>query len=52
VQADETTLNVIQDGRETKSKSYLWLYQSGSHDNQRPVVLYDYPLCQNPPVSE
>jgi len=42
VQADETTLNVIQDGRETKSKSYLWLYQSGSHDNQRPVVLYDY----------
>ncbi|CAB5504675.1 Mobile element protein [Bathymodiolus azoricus thioautotrophic gill symbiont] len=43
VQADETTLNVIQDGRETKSKSYMWLYQSGSHDNQRPVVLYD---CQ------
>jgi len=23
LQADETTLNVIQDGRETKSKSYL-----------------------------
>ena len=42
VQADETTLNVIQDDRETKSKSYMWLYQSGGHDNQRPVVLYDY----------
>ncbi|TXK96310.1 IS66 family transposase, partial [Methylococcaceae bacterium CS4] len=25
LQADETTLNVIQDGRETKSKSYMWL---------------------------
>jgi hypothetical protein len=31
-----------EDDRETKSKSYMWLYQSGSQDNQRPVVLYDY----------
>jgi hypothetical protein len=28
LQADETTLNVIQDDRETKSKSYMWLYQT------------------------
>ena len=42
IQADETTLNVIQDGRETKSKSYMWLYQSGSQDVEYPIVLYDY----------
>lgn len=42
IQADETTLNVIHDGRETKSKSYMWLYQSGSHEAEHPVVLYDY----------
>jgi hypothetical protein len=42
IQADETTLNVIQDGRDTKSKSYMWLYQSGSHDVEHPIVLYDY----------
>jgi len=42
LQADETTLNVIQDGRETKSKSYMWLYQSGGHESEHPVVLYEY----------
>ena len=42
IQADETTLNVIQDGRDTKSKSYMWLYQSGGHEMACPIVLYDY----------
>ena len=42
IQADETTLNVIQDGRETKSKSYMWLYQSGSQAIECPIVLYEY----------
>ena len=42
LQADETTLNVVQDGRETKSKSYMWLYQSGGHESEHPIVLYDY----------
>jgi len=42
LQADETTLNVIHDGRETKSKSYMWLYQSGGHHTEQPIVLYDY----------
>ena len=42
LQADETTLNVIQDGRETKSKSYLWLYHSGGHESEHPIVLYEY----------
>jgi transposase len=42
IQADETTLNVIQDGRETSAKSYMWLYQSGGLENGKPIVLYDY----------
>ncbi len=42
VQADETTLTVVQDGRETGTKSYMWLYQSGEHRPQYPVVLYEY----------
>lgn len=42
LQADETTLNVIQDGRETKSKSYMWLYLSGGHESEHPIVLYEY----------
>jgi len=42
LQADETTVNVIQDGRETKSKSYMWLYHTGGHESARPIVLYNY----------
>jgi hypothetical protein len=42
LQADETTLNVIQDGRETQAKSYMWLYQSGGHEIACPIVLYEY----------
>jgi len=42
LQADETTLNVIQNGRDGKSKSYMWLYQSGGHEAEYPIVLYEY----------
>ncbi|TXL21503.1 IS66 family transposase, partial [Methylococcaceae bacterium HT5] len=42
LQADETTLNVIQERRETKSKSYMWLYHSGGHESEHPIVLYEY----------
>ncbi|XP_014680252.1 PREDICTED: uncharacterized protein y4jD-like [Priapulus caudatus] len=42
IQADETTLTVVQDGRENGTKSYMWLYQSGEHRPLYPVVLYDY----------
>jgi transposase len=35
-------LNVIQDGRETRAKSYMWLYQSGGHETLCPIVLYEY----------
>jgi transposase len=42
IQADETTLTVVKDGRENGTKSYMWLYQSGEHRPQYPVVLYEY----------
>jgi transposase len=42
LQADETPLNVIQDGRAAQTKSYMWLYQSGGHESAYPIVLYDY----------
>jgi len=42
IQADETTLRVINDGRENCPKSYMWLYQSGDYAPECPVVLYEY----------
>jgi len=39
--ADETTLQVLkEDGRKAQSKSYIWLYRSGSVGP--PIVLYEY----------
>ena len=41
IHADETTLKVINDnGTDSKSKKYMWLYMSET--NSRPVILYDY----------
>ncbi|MEG1257317.1 IS66 family transposase [Clostridium sp.] len=41
IQADETTLQVIENnGKESKSKKYMWLYKTGASKN--PIVLYDY----------
>jgi len=40
--ADETTLQVLNEpGKTPQSKSYIWLYRTGS-DANRPIVLYDY----------
>lgn len=42
--ADETVLEVIHEpGRETKGKSYMWLYRT-SNDTNRQVVIYDYQM--------
>lgn len=43
-QADETPVNVINDGREkgTKSNSYMWVHRSGEFYKDRPIVLYEY----------
>lgn len=41
IHADETTLKVINDnGKDSKSKKYMWLYMSETPSN--PVILYDY----------
>ncbi|SNV74934.1 transposase IS66 [Clostridium cochlearium] len=41
IHADETTLKVINDnGKDSKSKKYMWLYMSNT--KSKPVILYDY----------
>lgn len=41
IQADETTLKVIDDnGKDSKSKKYMWMYRSGGC--KAPIMLYDY----------
>lgn len=41
VQADETTLKVIDaNGKDSKSKKYMWLYKSAG--SKSPIILYDY----------
>ncbi len=41
IQADETTVTVIhEDGKEAKSKKYMWLYRTGA--SIKPVIIYDY----------
>jgi len=41
-QADETPVNVINDGRPAGSVSYMWVHRSGEFYKERPVVLYEY----------
>jgi len=39
--ADETTVQVLKEsGKPAKSKSYMWLYQTGRYET--PIVVYDY----------
>lgn len=40
--ADETVLQVLhEEGKKAQSKSYMWLYRTGS-DAGHPIVLYEY----------
>ncbi|MBR6413574.1 MAG: IS66 family transposase [Oscillospiraceae bacterium] len=40
--ADETEVQVLHEpGKAPQSKSYMWLYRTGS-DAERPIVLYEY----------
>lgn len=41
-QADETPVEVIQDGREAGSKSYMWVHRTGEFYTDQPLVLYEY----------
>jgi len=41
VQTDETTLQVVENnGKESKSKKYMWLYKTG--DTKRAIIIYNY----------
>lgn len=41
-QSDETPVQVIHDGREAGSKSYMWVHRSGEMYRERQIVLYEY----------
>lgn len=42
VQADETPVLVVQDGREGVHNSYMWVHRSSELCKEKPVVLYEY----------
>ena len=39
---DETPVDVIHDGRETRTKSYMWVHRTGEFSGGRPVILYEW----------
>lgn len=41
-QADETTVEVVKDGRSAGTKSYMWVHRSGEFYREKPIVLYEY----------
>ena len=48
--ADETTVQVLKEsGKEAKSKSYMWLYQTSRYD--KPIVIYDYQASRSGKIS-
>ena len=47
LQADETPVLVNKDGRTAGSKSYMWVYRSGSMSSHHPIVLYEYQKTRN-----
>lgn len=42
LQADETPVKVSKDGRPANSTSYMWVYRTGKHYKDTPIILYDY----------
>lgn len=47
IQADETPVLVNHDGRPSGSKSYMWVYRSGSMYPEKQIVLYEYQRTRN-----
>ena len=39
--ADETTLQVLKDGKSAQSKNYMWLFRTG-RDAEHHIILYNY----------
>ena len=45
--ADETEVEVLNEpGREAITKSYMWMYRTGKHDDT-PIILFDYQPGRN-----
>ena len=47
IQADETPVLVNHDGRNSGSKSWMWVYRSGHLYQDRQIVLYEYQQTRN-----
>ena len=47
LQADETTVEVTNDGRKAGSDSYMWVYRTGKYCKDHPIVLYEYQKTRN-----
>lgn len=45
-QGDESTLQVIHDGRKAGSKSYMWLHTSSELDTVNPVAVFRFELTR------
>ena len=42
VQVDETTCQVTKDGRDSNTKSYMFVYRTSELSREHPVILYKY----------
>lgn len=42
LQADETPVLVNKGGNPSGGKSYMWLYRSGIHSQEPPIILYEF----------
>ena len=47
LQADETTCQVTKDGRSSNTKSYMFVYRTSEHCQERPVILYQYAMTRS-----
>jgi len=46
-QVDETTLEVIMDGRKAGSKSFMWVHSTSELFRGNPIVVFDYELTRS-----
>ena len=42
IQADETTVKVVRDGRSAQSNSYMHVFRTGEFQTETPIILYKY----------
>ncbi len=47
IHCDETPVQVLkEEGKKPQTKSYMWLYRSGSNEKE-PIIFYDYQPSRN-----